>query len=383
MFSRAAHHHFFSARVRSSLKSYGWATLVFSTICGLGGYRVANIYGVVTPLWGLAQGAFIGVFIGSSYAGIYTFYLESPRGHWFRQLPFLATMTMRFLVTLLIVMLSIRLAPIIFPHLSDGNFSWMDKDTSSAVILASLAVFIFSLVTEISRLLGRGVLGNFVRGRYHHPREEDLTLLYIDIIGSTGMAERIGPTAFHALLDTFARDLGEVVLEHGGQIHKYVGDGIIVTWPDVSETSRNSAIECYFEFKSKIAHRSKYYASKFGQAPEFRGALHGGTVVVGEMGDLKREIVYLGDPVNTVSRILSMAGERQEDFLVSTEMLNTLELPEELTARRLGSSNLRGRKVSIELSSLSLQETIAHPDAPGAGRYKPLPASLSRAGSKM
>jgi adenylate cyclase len=38
--------------------------------------------------------------------------------------------------------------------------------------------------------------------------------------------------------------------------------------------------------------------------PEFKGALHGGNVVVSEVGKYKSEIAYHGDVLNTTSRML-------------------------------------------------------------------------------
>ena len=56
-------------------------------------------------------------------------------------------------------------------------------------------------------MLGQGVLRNFISGTYHRPHEEDRIFLFIDVIGSTGIAESIGAIKFHALLDQFFYDL--------------------------------------------------------------------------------------------------------------------------------------------------------------------------------
>lgn len=341
-----------SARTRYNLILCAWTTSVFTVICAIGGYFVAASFDEVSPFWGSAQGIFIGVTIGLSNSLIFTFYLEGSAGQWVKRLPFLAVILIRSLVILLIVMTAIRLSPILLPPLSNSGFSWFDLETSAAVILSCFAIFLFSLMVEINRLLGQGVLGNFVRGRYHQPNEEDLTFLYIDVVGSTGIAERVGPTAFHAILDSFARDLSDVVLEYGGKIHKYVGDGVIITWPAKDASSTLPAIKCFFAFKQKIESRLEHYQTDLGYFPEFRGALHAGTVVVGEMGDVKREIVYLGDTVNTVARILSMAGDMKESFLVSNKVLGEIKLPEDLTDKNLGPTHLRGRQHAIELTSL-------------------------------
>ena len=48
--------------------------------------------------------------------------------------------------------------------------------------------------------------------------------------GSTGLAERLGPLAFHRLLNRFVLDLTEPIVAARGEIHSYVGDEVIATW---------------------------------------------------------------------------------------------------------------------------------------------------------
>ena len=48
---------------------------------------------------------------------------------------------------------------------------------------------------------------------------------------STGLAERLGAIRFHELLNAFFRDIADAALECDAEIHKYVGDEAILTWP--------------------------------------------------------------------------------------------------------------------------------------------------------
>ena len=68
-------------------------------------------------------------------------------------------------------------------------------------------------------------------GRFEYPREEQRIVTFIDLVGSTGIAEKLGSVRFYSLLsDVFTR-LSEVVAEFGGEVHRYVGDALIATWP--------------------------------------------------------------------------------------------------------------------------------------------------------
>ena len=58
----------------------------------------------------------------------------------------------------------------------------------------------FILVLQLGRLIGEQTLLDIVLGRYHRPRAEERFFLFVDIVGSTPLAERIGPAAVHRFL---------------------------------------------------------------------------------------------------------------------------------------------------------------------------------------
>ena len=64
-------------------------------------------------------------------------------------------------------------------------------------------------------------------------------MLFVDIAGSTGLAERLGGIAIHRLLDRTFRLLTLAVVDYRGEVLNYVGDEVIVTWPE-----RGGAIDC-------------------------------------------------------------------------------------------------------------------------------------------
>ena len=99
-------------------------------------------------------------------------------------------------------------------------------------ILFSFAVmFVVTFLFEVNSLLGQNVLLAFATGRYHRPRVEQRMLLIIDMKDSTAVAERLGEVDFHRLLNRVVNDFTGSIVMQEGQIHKYVGDGLIVTWP--------------------------------------------------------------------------------------------------------------------------------------------------------
>ena len=115
----------------------------------------------------------------------------------------------------------------------NGRLFW-----SSFVYSAILSVAM-NLGLAISNIIGPRALLNFVTGRYHSPVEEDRFVLFVDIAGSTGLAERLGGVGIHRFLDRTFRLLTVAVEDYRGEVLSYVGDEVIVTWP-----RRGGAIDC-------------------------------------------------------------------------------------------------------------------------------------------
>ena len=86
--------------------------------------------------------------------------------------------------------------------------------------------------------------------------------------------------------------------------------------------------------------------------PDFRAALHAGSLVVGEMGDSKIEIVLLGDTVNTTARIGQACREFDRAFLVSAEALALIKLPSGAESERLPPAVLKGKSQQVRLYAI-------------------------------
>jgi len=196
------------------------------------------------------------------------------------------------------------------------------------------------------------VLVSFVTGAYHHPREEERVFMFLDIVGSTGIAERIGSVAFHRLLNRFCYDVSDAIVDAKGEIYKYVGDEIIVTWVMASGVQDARCVRCYFAALDAIARVRMDYEREFGIVPSFRAGLHAGPVVAGELGDIKQEISFLGDTVNTTARIKDMCREANRPVLLSGALLAKLRLPDGIEPETLGPVRLRGREQLIDLFGL-------------------------------
>ncbi|HTR86004.1 MAG TPA: adenylate/guanylate cyclase domain-containing protein [Reyranella sp.] len=210
-----------------------------------------------------------------------------------------------------------------------------------------------NLFFEFGGLLGFGTLRSLVTGRYVQPRREQRTFLLIDMKNSTGLAERLGPVRFHELLNDFFRNIAEAALECRAEIHKYVGDEAILTWTDDQALADGEALECPFIVRDLIASQREQYRRRYDAVPDFRAALHCGEIVAGEIGDLRREIAYVGDTLNVAARLLEAAKEIGHDVLVSDDLLKRTKLPEGVRSIDLPVLSVRNRETPLSIWALS------------------------------
>jgi adenylate cyclase len=94
------------------------------------------------------------------------------------------------------------------------------------------------------------------------------------------------------------------------------------------------------------------YMAKYGVYPEFKAGLHGGKVIVTWVGELKKEITYIGDIVNTTARIQEGCKRLDKEFLISEELLNRVTGLGNIKASFVEETIPRGRMQSVRLHSL-------------------------------
>jgi adenylate cyclase len=105
-------------------------------------------------------------------------------------------------------------------------------------------------------------------------------------------------------------------------------------------------------FQASLLRNSGNYLKNFGVKPEFKAGLHFGKVVSAQIGDLKREIVYNGDVLNTTARIQDECNKYQRDCLVSGTLMNRLKQTEGFQWERIEAVTLRGKETEVELFSV-------------------------------
>lgn len=239
----------------------------------------------------------------------------------------------------------------LYDWVREGSFLYL-------VFYSFLLLLVLQFITLVSRLLGPNVLLNYMVGRYHQPKEEERIFMFMDLRSSTAIAERLGHLKWHYFLNDFFYDIAKPVHNSMGEIYQYVGDEVVISW-DVKRGLKNrNCIHCFFGIWNRMAERRDYYIKTYGYEPIFKAGYHVGKVIVGEIGDYKRDIVFHGDTVNTASRIQSECNHYNRRLLLSNILLDKLDLGNEYTSEYITKIKLRGKETMITLHSLDPVDEI-------------------------
>ena len=226
-----------------------------------------------------------------------------------------------------------------------------------------LFILIGTLITLfINDKYGPGVFMKFLSGKYFEPKSEERIFMFLDLKGSTQIAEKIGEQRYFRFLQRVFKDITPVLLATKAEVYQYVGDEVVLTWSMKNGIREMNCITCFQNISQLMTNSKPIYKSLFGAVPEFKAGLHTGMAMVGEIGVLKRDIVYSGDVLNTTSRIQNKCNELGVEILLSEKLLNCFH-KDALSVKSIGSVKLRGKSESLSLYSLHqyIRETSETP----------------------
>jgi adenylate cyclase len=152
--------------------------------------------------------------------------------------------------------------------------------------------------------------------RYQAGMEIELTMLFADVRDSTTLAEEIGPSAFHHLINRYYKASTEVLGNTDALINRLIGDALIALYvPGIAGPEHaRTAVEAARALLEATGH-----ADPGGPWIRVGIGVHTGTAYVGAVGsgDDVSDITVLGDAANTAARLSSQAADGE--ILVSEE----------------------------------------------------------------
>lgn len=304
-------------------------------------------------------GVLYGVSLGlTNYNLDGSFFKKQPLG----KLILLKTLTsLTVLVFFLALFRYVLFDRLISPSLYMPGFTMNENSWNSSLFLMLIYYFfmtlVISFINQVNRKYGPGILVPLLLGRYRNPKEEDRIFMFMDLRSSTATAEKLGHLRYSSFIRDCFSDINMVLYPHRAQVYQYVGDEIVLTWPEDEGLKNHFCIRFYFACKNQFQSRTEYYMTNYGFLPDFKAGAHAGTVSAVEIGEFKRDIAYHGDTLNTASRIQSVCNEYKKNFLVSEDLLSRLGPHYKMKTEALGMILLKGKTEEVGILSIDWIDT--------------------------
>jgi len=304
--------------------------------------------------YGITPGSFLLPFgLGFAVGVAELFILKN----WLKDLPFLVHLAGKSLMLIGVMYLAFAVLNLLDVFI-DG-ITWhayaqaIFRHETLIGMVEGLAVIAFLLFfIQLDRLLGPGVLLGYLTGRYHRPRQELRIFMFLDLKGSTTLADEMDAGRYFDFLHRYFTEMSEPIMKTGAEIYKYVGDEIVLTWKMKSGLEEDNCIRLFFLIEDQIHAHRDHFLQEYGVIPEFKAGVHAGEVITAQMGELKSEIVYNGDVLNTTARIQALCNQLGQKLLVSAELMESLSLGPEYNVLELGPVQLRGKAEASELCAV-------------------------------
>lgn len=178
---------------------------------------------------------------------------------------------------------------------------------------------------------------------------QEVTALFMDLRGFTTLAESIAPEAVVRLLNEFFTEMAEEVSSRGGIMVQYVGDNLYAVFPEGGDADHaRRAIKAGRGLLRRLEFLNARRRAR-GEPPLAAGVgIHSGPVVAGPIGSPELlQYSYIGDTVNTASRIQGLTRSLGRTLLVSGATLERAGGAARFGAEAVGEVKLRGRAAAV------------------------------------
>lgn len=215
--------------------------------------------------------------------------------------------------------------------------------TISMSVYFIFVIFFITLILQVNRKFGYGVMFSMLIGKYHKPRKERRIFMFLDMKDSTGNAERLGHYNYSRLIQSSIHELTDLIIRYKAQVYQYVGDEVVLTWSTKKGMKDSNCINLYYAFEQRLNDKREYFIKRFDAIPEFKAGLDEGNITVTEVGDIKREIAYHGEVLHTAARLEKMCNKLEKNVLITENIVSLLPPENGFEKELMGEYQLRGK----------------------------------------
>lgn len=232
----------------------------------------------------------------------------------------------------------------------DG-FRRINMPLMAALRVVTEQFFVTELMAAyLGRISGRSVLsGQIARGDV---QKIDCALFYSDMRGSTELSQQLSPEDYVAAVNRYFDCVAGAVLEFGGEVLKFIGDGLLAIFPfDSSRRTPEDMCAAALSAAREAFRRRDELVSE--DAVDFGIALHTGDVIFGNVGTEKRlDFTVIGTSVAKVSRVEDLTKKLGFPLLATGTFAARVTGP----AKNLGAHTMRGFDEKTDLVAFDLKD---------------------------
>jgi adenylate cyclase len=217
----------------------------------------------------------------------------------------------------------------------------------------SFSSLLYHLILQINKKFGPGVLLQYAVGKYFAPKVEERAFMFLDLKSSTSLAEKLAHVSYSRLVQDCYAELTIPLIQFNAEVYQYVGDEVVLTWQMNRAFSASFCHQFAFAFGSRLEAKHEYFMRNYGVRPQFKAGAHCGKVTVAEVGELKTEIAYHGDVLNTASRIQNLCNHFDTPLLISESLMEQLPARDRERARFVAETELKGKEGLTKLFTIS------------------------------
>lgn len=188
--------------------------------------------------------------------------------------------------------------------------------------------------------------------------EHRVTILFIDLRGSTRLAEARLPYDVVFLLNHYFAEMAAAVEAAGGHYSSFTGDGLMALFglTERDGFGARAALHCAEQMLDKLDRLNLRLAAELTEPLKMGIGIHTGEAIIGKMGPPKAPVLTaLGDAVNTAARLEGATKELQTSVVVSRATLEAAQLTTTSSYRDI---SLRGRSGSLAVAAFDHQDLI-------------------------
>jgi adenylate cyclase len=218
----------------------------------------------------------------------------------------------------------------------------------------------------------------FLRGGRPRSQELMVTVLFSDLKGFTSVSEKLNPQTLMDWLNTYAETMTQLVIEHGGVIDDYAGDGLMANFgvPLARTTEAeirqdaNNAVNCALAMERELNRLNVLWHEQHLPTMAMRVGIFTGPAVAGSLGSAQRlKYTIVGDTVNIASRLESFDKDLVDQdlppspcrILIGEATLQYLD--HQFKTQRIGEVSLKGKEQRI-----TVYRVVGREDSSSNGR---------------